>query len=70
MGMVTADCKGGTAGIDEIQHYILVERVLGMGKEPGFDTGPFRDASINVSWPSNFVRVSIIPVKMADSSEH
>ena len=45
--LVSVPATSIAGGTDEIQHNIIAERVLGMEKEPRFDTGPFRDVPKN-----------------------
>ncbi|MFP6807746.1 MAG: acyl-CoA dehydrogenase family protein [Pseudomonadales bacterium] len=47
--LVSVPATSIAGGTDEIQHNIISERVLGMEKEPRFDTGPFKDVPKNVS---------------------
>lgn len=47
--LVSVPATSIAGGTDEIQHNIIAERVLGMEKEPRFDTGPFKDVPKNVS---------------------
>jgi len=47
--LVSVPATSIAGGTDEIQKNIISERVLGMEKEPRFDTGPFKDVPRNVS---------------------
>jgi alkylation response protein AidB-like acyl-CoA dehydrogenase len=47
--LVSVPATSIAGGTDEIQKNIISERVLGMEKEPRFDTGPFKDVPKNVS---------------------